>query len=167
MKAVEITHVAVIARNMEESVAWYIDLFGEEVVQRAATPKLVGPTAWLRLGSLSLHVTEWHEPNSFRRNHFGVGVTDLQKFTAIYQKAKAHDMFDHETFGSHIYELPGGEVQINLLDPGGNLVEVDFPNGAALDREIFNDLVSISEQFQPQPADAADATFFPWLREST
>lgn len=165
MKSVEITHVAVIAANIEESIEWYIDLFGDEAVQRAPTPKLVGPSAWLKLGSLSLHITEWPHRNPFRRNHFGVGVTDVNLFTSIYKKAKARGLFDYDTFGSHNYIVPGGEVQLNLQDPAGNLVEVDFPDVNQLDRSIFDDLVMMSELFKPQPADAVDATLFPWLRQ--
>lgn len=164
MEDVELTHVAVVAKDLQQSIDWYVDLFGSDAIRRMPNPKLIGPTVWLKLGTISIHITEWHEATNLRRNHFGIGVMDLDRFQAIYRKAKERDLFERDTFGSHIYELPGGEVQMYLLDPGGNLVEVDFPDAAAIDRRLIDDMPKLSDLFQPQPTDAHESTLFPWLR---
>lgn len=166
METVELTHVAVVARDLQQSIDWYVDLFGSDAIARMPNPKLIGPTVWLKLGTLSIHITEWPEKTNLRRNHFGIGVTDVARFHDIYRKAKERGMFERDTFGSHIYELPGGEVQMYLLDPGENLIEVDFPDVSAINRSLIDEMPKLADLFQPQPDDARESTLFPWLRHS-
>ena len=45
-------------------------------------------------------------------------------------------LYDHEALDHHLYEAPGGVVQLYLRDPSGNLVECDYPDVANLDAGI-------------------------------
>ncbi len=46
--------------------------------------------------------------------------------------------------------LPGGEAQLYIRDPAGNLLELDHPDGAAA-RERIPEMVVLAER-RPQPA---------------
>ena len=50
---------------------------------------------------------------------------------------------DATTFMSSIVELPGGEAQMYLRDPAGNLVEINWPDASTLDRGVVTDLVRL------------------------
>lgn len=165
MNRIEITHVSVVAPDLEVSIAWYQDLFGADEIVRMPAPKHVGPTAWMKLGHLSLHLAGFPERVDARPNHFGIAVLDLDQFHEIYVKARDRTMFDRETFGSHIYDMPGGEVQMYLLDPFGNIVEVNYPDSSEIDRSIVTEMPKIADLYQPQPPDAARSTLFQWLRD--
>ena len=58
-------------------------------------------------------------------HRFAITVDD---FDRVFAMARARGAFDTEAFGHHIYELPGGEGQLYLRDPAGNLVEVNCPS---------------------------------------
>ncbi|HEX7782613.1 MAG TPA: VOC family protein [Sphingobium sp.] len=165
MDRVEITHVSVVACDIQTSIDWYQDIFGAETIVRMPSPKHVGPTCWMRIGHLSIHLAGWKEPVDARPNHFGIGVLDLDLFHSIYIKARDRDLFDRTTFGSHIYEMPSGEIQMYLLDPYGNVVEVNFPDASKVDRSIIDTMPKIAELYQPQPEDAGQSTLFYWLRD--
>jgi YD repeat-containing protein len=66
-------------------------------------------------------------------HHFGLDVDD---FEAAYQKVRELEVRDDTTFVSGIVELPGGEAQMYLRDPAGNLVEVNWPDASSLDRSV-------------------------------
>jgi catechol 2,3-dioxygenase-like lactoylglutathione lyase family enzyme len=113
-----INHVSVSARDLRESVAFYVELLGAEAVP---TPNFGIPVQWLALGRTQLHIFERDlEPTS--HHHFGVTVDNLEP---VYRLAERRGAFDREAFGNHLVELPGDVVQLYLRDPGGNLVEVD------------------------------------------
>ena len=164
MESVEFTHVAVVATDLQQSVDWYSDIFGADVIVRVPSPKFIGPAVWLKLGHQSLHLAQWPERSKLRVNHFGVGVLDPDLFHSIYRKASEQNIFDR-SFGSNIWEIPSGEVQMYLLDPSDNIVEVDFPDVTLLNRSIIRDLPRLADAYQPQPDRAAQGTLFPWLRE--
>ena len=82
----------------------------------------------------------------------------------VYQKARTLGVFDSTTFGHHIFELPGGCVQLYLRDPAGNLVEVDWPDVHTLDRSTVADLKRLAD-VQPQTAENLQATLFLGRRE--
>ncbi len=67
--------------------------------------------------------------------------------------------FDREAFGHHVYELPGGCVQLCIRDPAGNLVEVDYSDANALDRSIVTDLKRLAD-VRPQEGENLRATLF-------
>lgn len=164
MDEVEFTHVSVIAVDLQQSIDWYADLFGADVIVKLPAPKFIGPAAWLKLGHLSLHLANVPEASPTTVNHFGVGVLKAELFHSIYQKAEERGLFE-ERLGSHIFEVPSGEVQMYLLDPSNNLVEVDFPDATLLDRTIIKDIPKLADTFSPQPDEAAQGMLFRWLRE--
>jgi catechol 2,3-dioxygenase-like lactoylglutathione lyase family enzyme len=53
MAATNLNHVSLIARDLEESVRFYLEVFGME---RIPTPNFGFPVHWLRVGPLQLHL---------------------------------------------------------------------------------------------------------------
>lgn len=159
MGKINITHVAVVATDLQESIDWYTGLFGEDNVQPIPSMKLSSGAAWFKIGELGLHLAHWHERATVGVNHFGIGVTDPELFHSIYKKAAQNGYFDTR-LGSHIYEIPSGEVQMFMLDPSGNIVEVDFPDASKIDRSIVSELPRVVDVFQSQPERAAEGKLF-------
>lgn len=153
MRATGLNHVSICAHGLEESVGFYTELFGME---RLPTPHFGFPVQWLRLGDLQLHVFERGSSEAPTYHHFGIVVDD---FEAVYLRAKELCLFDTETFSSYIYELPGGCVQMYLRDPGGNLVEIDWPDASTLDRSIVTDLPRLADRL-PQAGEAFRSSLF-------
>ena len=147
-----LNHVSISAPDLEASARFYEDLFG---LERIPTPNFGFPVAWLRAGDLQLHLFQRSAPPA-TYHHFGLTVED---FESVYQKAEKLGAFDDETMGRRISELPDGSVQLYLRDPAGNLVEVDFPNAAAVDRTVVKDLPKLEEMF-PQSEQNRKATLF-------
>jgi catechol 2,3-dioxygenase-like lactoylglutathione lyase family enzyme len=113
-----INHVSVNARDLQESVDFYIDLLGAEPI---ATPNFGLPVQWLALGRTQLHLFERDiQPTS--HHHLGITVDDLEP---VYRAAERRDAFDRAAFRNHLVELPGDVVQVYVRDPAGNLVEID------------------------------------------
>lgn len=116
--AARINHVSVNARDLRESVDFYVELLGAEPVP---TPNFGLPVQWLALGRTQLHLFERDlQPTS--HHHLGITVDDLEP---VFRVAERRGAFDHEAFGNHLVELPGDVVQLYVRDPAGNLVEID------------------------------------------
>jgi catechol 2,3-dioxygenase-like lactoylglutathione lyase family enzyme len=114
----QINHVSVNARDLHESVDFYVELFGAEPIP---TPNFGIPVQWLALGRTQLHVFERDlQPTS--HHHFAITVDDLEP---VYRAAERRGAFDRKAFHNHLVELPGDVVQLYLRDPAGNLVEID------------------------------------------
>ncbi|MGL6279891.1 MAG: VOC family protein [Gaiella sp.] len=141
-RAVGLNHVSIVAHELATTVAFYRELFGMEEI---ATPDFGFPVQWLRLGDLQLHVFERpdHPPV---HAHFAVTVDDVVE---LIEEARRRGVLDATTFGYPLALLPGGEAQVYLRDPSGNLVEVDHPDGASA-RERFPEMVVLAE-LRPQP----------------
>ena len=60
-------------------------------------------------------------------------------------------MRDEITFAEGVFELPGGEAQMYLRDPAGNLVEVDWPDASTLDRNVVTDIVALADVVPQEP----------------
>ncbi len=160
MPAVNLNHVSVSALDLETSLRFYEDLFG---VERIPTPNFGFPVQWTRVGPLQLHLFE--RPGAApRSHHFALTVDDID---TVFARAEALDVFDRTTFGHHVYELPGGEVQVYLRDPGGNLVEVDWPSVATVGAAVRAQIQPLSEG-RPQAPENMQARLFlaPPARES-
>jgi len=112
------------------------------------------PVAWLRAGSLQLHLTESRVPQP-SPGHFALEVDD---FGAVYRWATTADVLSRAADGSAVFELPGGECQLYVHDPGGNVVEVCHP-AAGRWREEIPEMVRLADLY-PQNADADRATLF-------
>jgi catechol 2,3-dioxygenase-like lactoylglutathione lyase family enzyme len=150
--ALGLNHVSVCAPDMAASIAFYIDLFGAEPL---ATPNFGYPVQWLRVGDRQVHLFD--RPESARRYaHFGLTVDDLNP---VYEKARALGIFDAETSGHHLFELPGDCIQLYLRDPGGNLVEADAVGVDRLGPAARADLQRLGDRC-PQSAENLRATLF-------
>lgn len=138
MKATGINHVSISAPDLEGSVRFYTQVFGME---RVPAPRFAGqPVAWLRVGDQQLHL--FQREGAPQYHHFGIDVDD---FEAAYLKVRELEIRDETTFLGGIYELPGGEAQMYLRDPAGNLVEVDWPDASTLDRSVIADIVRLAD----------------------
>jgi catechol 2,3-dioxygenase-like lactoylglutathione lyase family enzyme len=132
MKAKGFTHVSVSARDLDESVRFYEDFFGMEEVP---APEFSGPVRWLRVGDLQLHLF-FDEVPVPEGHHFALDVDD---FEAAYEKAQEWGVQVSSGNYSTVRELPGGEAQMYIKDPAGNLVEINGRDAAALDPAVIGE----------------------------
>lgn len=134
MRARGFTHVSVHAHDLEESARFYQEVFGMEEVPAPGFPF---PVRWLRVGDLQLHLFP-SEDEAPREHHFGVDVKDFEE---VYRRTK--DAQIKEGYFSNIYELPDGAAQLYLRDPAGNMVEVNYPDAASLDRSVVGEIQKV------------------------
>lgn len=141
----KINHVSIHARDLRESVSFYVELLGAEPIP---TPNFGVPVQWLALGRTQLHLFERDVPPPVH-HHLGITVEDLEGPYAI---ATRRDALDRDTTGSHLIELPGDVVQLYLRDPAGNLVELDMHGAHRLSPALRAELTSLSD-LHPQSED--------------
>jgi catechol 2,3-dioxygenase-like lactoylglutathione lyase family enzyme len=147
-----INHVSINARDLQESVDFYIDLLGAEPI---ATPNFGILVQWLALGRTQLHLFEKElQPTS--HHHLGITVDDLEP---IYRAAERRGAFDREAFGNHLVELPGDVVQLYIRDPAGNLVEIDQDGVDRLPDDLRSQVKPLSD-FNPQSDEQMSARLF-------
>ena len=145
MRASGINHVSISASDLDASVRFYTEVFGME---RVASPTFPGQrVAWLRLGEQQLHLFE-REVAAPQFHHLGLDVDD---FEAVYLKVRELAMSDDSTFAEGVIELPGGEAQMYLRDPDGNLIEVDWPDASTLDRNVVGEIVRLADTLRQEP----------------
>jgi catechol 2,3-dioxygenase-like lactoylglutathione lyase family enzyme len=137
-----INHVSVNARNLQESVDFYVDLLGAELIP---TPNFGLPVQWLALGDTQLHLFE-RDLTPTSHHHLGITVEDLEP---VFRAAQRRDACDHAAFGNHLVLLPGDVVQLYIRDPAGNLVEIDHHGAARLPDDIRVQLRGLTD-FYPQ-----------------
>ena len=142
MRATGFTHVSVSARDLEESIRFYRDFFG---MKEVPSPEFSGPVRWLRVGDLQLHLFLDEDPAP-ARHHFAFDVDD---FEGAYKKAREWGVQVGSGSYSTVRELPGGEVQMYINDPAGNLVEINGRDAAALDPAVVGETRKVDG-----PADA-------------
>lgn len=155
MPALGFNHVSIHAEDLEESAAFYEEVFG---LERIRTPNLGVPLLWLRCGDRQLHLFE-RETEEPRYHHFALTVDD---FEAVFEIARERALFDHDgaTAGEpRLYELPCGAVQMYIRDPANNLIEVDHPDVETLGQSVREHIVKRSEQYQ-QSDEQAQAELF-------
>lgn len=137
-----INHVSVNARELQESIDFYVDLLGAELIP---TPNFGFPVQWLALGRTQLHVFE-RDSRAPSHHHFGITVDDLEP---VYRVAERRGAFDRQAFRNHLVELPGDVVQLYLRDPAGNLLEIDHYGVDRLPEHIRSELQCLWD-FNPQ-----------------
>ena len=152
MRATGLNHVSIHARDLEESVRFYVEVFGMEPIP---TYGFAFPVQYLRLGDLQLHLFE-RDTDAPAFHHIGINVDD---FEGAYLRAKELGILERESFFEDMYELPDGSVQMYVRDPAGNLVEIDWPDVNTLDRSLFPDLKRLGDTV-PQTGDALRATLY-------
>ena len=149
------THTSILAKDLDESVAFYEEVFGME---RIPSPNFTTPVEWLRVGYLTLHLFK-RDIEAADFYHIGLHVDD---FESVYQAVDERGIattFDPDTAEPVVYELPEGAVQLYLTDPAGNLVEVNYPRVDELDHSIVSNIVPRAEQI-PQDGEAAEARLY-------
>ena len=137
-----INHVSINARDLQESVDFYVELLGAE---RIPTPNFGLPVQWLALGRTQLHLFERDlQPTS--HHHLGITVDDLEP---VYRVAERRGALDSDAFRNHLVELPGDVVQLYIRDPAGNLVELDYHGVERLPVDLRSQLKGLWD-FNPQ-----------------
>lgn len=137
-----INHVSINARDLQESVDFYVDLLGAELLP---TPNFGLPVQWLALGRTQLHLFE-RDLTPTSHHHLGITVEDMEP---VYRAAQRRGAFDDNAFGNHLVELPGDVVQLYVRDPAGNLVEFDFHGVDRLSADLRAKLKGLWD-FHPQ-----------------
>ena len=151
MRATRLNHVSIHALDLEESVRFYVEVFG---LERLPAPRFEHPVAWLRLGEQQLHIFE-RRAGAPPFHHLALDVDDFQ---AAYVRAKELALVDPDAWSAP-RELPDGSVQMYVRDPAGNLVEVDWPDVTTLDRSVVTDLRSLADDVS-QDGDSLRATLY-------
>ena len=150
--ALFLNHVSVVARDLAESLHFYVDELGLEPLP---TPDFGFPVIWLRAGDGQVHLFE--RPGTPPSHaHFGLEITE---FMPVYRRMKELGALNHVTFGNAMYELPGGGIQMYVRDPAGNLVELDHPDASTIPRDEvpeYKQLVDV----RPQEGEAARSTLW-------
>jgi catechol 2,3-dioxygenase-like lactoylglutathione lyase family enzyme len=146
-----LNHVGVRVDDLDAAIRFYAEGFG---LERIPAPSFGPPVAWLRAGSLQLHLTETRAPQP-SPGHFALEVDD---FGAVYRWATETGALSRAADGKAVFELPGGECQMYVRDPAGNVVEACHPNAARWRQEI-PEMVLLADLY-PQNADADRATLF-------
>lgn len=152
MRALGFNHLSIGSRDLEASLRFYETVFGME---RIPTYNFGFTTQYLRCGNLQLHVFQLEDHVPIYQ-HFALDVDD---FHAVYEAAKKAGALESVTFRNAVNELPDGCVQMYLRDPGGNLLEVDWPDVNTLDRARIPELRKLSD-FAPQEGDALAASLY-------
>ena len=135
-----INHVSINARDLQESVDFYVELLGAEPI---ATPNFGFPVQWLALGDTQLHL---FQKDVTPQSHHHLGIT-------------VGDAFDRKAFGNHLVELPGDLVQLYVRDPSGNLVEIDHVGAGRLAEDVRSQLMRL-EDVNPQSDENLSARLF-------
>jgi catechol 2,3-dioxygenase-like lactoylglutathione lyase family enzyme len=147
-----VNHVSINARDLAESVEFYVDLLDAEPIP---TPNFGLPVQWLALGRTQLHLFEKDlQPTS--HHHLGITVDDLEP---VYRAAERRGAFDFDAFGNHLVELPGDLVQLYLRDPAWNLVEIDQDGVDRLPDDMRAQLKGLWD-FHPQTDENMSARLF-------
>ena len=149
---VRINHVSIGARDLDASVRFYTDVFGAEKIE---TPNFGYPVQWLKVGELQIHLFE-RSAGAPKYHHFALEVDD---FETVFRETGARGMHDRETQGWHLNELPSGQVQLYVRDPGGNLVEINCADASSLSDEIRSQLVRSADRY-PQSAENSRAHLY-------
>jgi catechol 2,3-dioxygenase-like lactoylglutathione lyase family enzyme len=150
----QINHVSVSARDLEESIEFYVELLGAE---RIPSPNFGGPVRWLALGATQLHLFQ-SDAAAPHAHHLGITVDDLEP---AYRVAERRNALDRDTFSNHLVELPGDVVQLYLRDPSGNLVELDCPGVERLPEDIRRQLRPLRETFPQSEENLRGRLFVP------
>jgi catechol 2,3-dioxygenase-like lactoylglutathione lyase family enzyme len=161
-RAKSLNHVSVGATNLDDSVRFYTEVLGLQVIP---SPTFSFPVTWMRAGNLQVHLFERSE-QAYRApafNHFGIEMDD---FMAVYQRIKELDLHEPVAFFSAVYELPDGTVQMYVRDPAGNLVELDFPDSSTIDRSRVPEYRVLADDVEQAEASRGATLFLYLAREA-
>jgi catechol 2,3-dioxygenase-like lactoylglutathione lyase family enzyme len=157
MTQAQLNHVSISARHLRDSVQFYTEIFGAEVID---TPNFGSPVQWLRIGDLQLHLFE-RPVAAPVYHHLALAVDD---FEAVLEATRARGLHDAETMGSYLRELPSGQVQLYIRDPGGNLVEVNFADATPLSDAVRSEMVRLQDRHPQDDSNRKARLYLPALR---
>lgn len=113
-------HVNIRTAKLEKMTAWYVDILG---LKQGPRPDFPFRGAWLYLGDFAVvHLVEIEETPETSDNlgleHFAFRSTDLEAFLA---HLAARDLPHSDVTIDAI-----GVLQVNINDPDGNHIHIDF-----------------------------------------
>ena len=145
-----LNHVAIDVDDLEEAVAFYIDLFDME---RVPTPDFGAPYGWLEFGDQQLHLIE-RGGRKPEHQHFALIVDD---FETVWNRALERGAVGEDR--GYVRALPNGVVQCYIRDPSGNRVEFMWPDVDTLPETIATHVDHV--EAEAPTAEPAGATIAP------
>lgn len=117
-------HVNIRTASVEEMTRWYVDMLGMTSGWR---PPFPFPGAWLYVGEqpfvhlIGIDEEAEVDPDNLKLEHFAFAAKGLENFAARLDAAG-------ESYDKRV--VPGsGVIQMNVWDPDGNHIHIDFPPG--------------------------------------
>ena len=119
-------HVNIRTAKLDKMIAWYEQVLG---MRSGWRPTFPFPGAWMYSGdnkpTVHLVAVDKEAPQGLRLEHFAFSATGIK---ACIERCKTHDV---------TYELvavrEAGLVQVNVYDPDGNHIHIDFPAHETVD----------------------------------
>lgn len=132
-------HVNVLVDDLERATRFYRDLLGLFPVE---PPEQGFPSQFFQVNEhQQIHMNQIPDARPFRA-HFCLVVDD---FMGVFRRAKEAGAIDVAPWG-RVRRLPGGQMQMFVRDPSGNLIEISCRPDAPLDEALFRD-----ELVEPDP----------------
>ena len=119
MQVRSLDHVNLRTAQLDEMIAWYGEVLG---LKPGARPDFAFGGAWLYIGELAaIHLVEVNEApagGDLHLEHFAMGATGLPSFL---------DTLTEHGIDYRLARVPGFPiVQVNIHDPDGNHIHIDF-----------------------------------------
>ena len=153
MKATRLNHVSIPCRDLDESERFYRDVFG---LERLPSFDFRFPVRYLGIGEQQLHLMQLPNEEPLPNQHFAFDVDD---FETAFVRLRELGALDPRAHAHAVWELPDGSVQLYARDPGGNLLEVNWPDVSTLDREVVGEIPRRADDVE-QGDEAARATLY-------
>lgn len=127
MQIGELEHVNLRTTDLDRLIGWYERVLG---LKNGDRPKLNLRFAWLYSGSKpTVHVVEVKNIKPIENptlEHFSFSAKGLKSFL---------DTLKRENVTFNVIQVPGVNIQVNISDPDGNHIHIDFDNAEAKDVE--------------------------------
>ncbi len=120
MQLIAFDHVNIRTNNLDALVDWYTNIVG---LRLGARPEFQFPGAWMYLGDQAIiHLvgtkSSLSEDGNANLEHFAIRATGMRDF---------RNLLESLGIAYHIKLVPGMPIaQINLKDPDGNHIHLDF-----------------------------------------
>jgi catechol 2,3-dioxygenase-like lactoylglutathione lyase family enzyme len=125
MQIGQLEHVNLRTPDLARAVAWYERVLG---MKQGPKPKLSFPFAWMYSGEKpTVHIVELktiepiHNPTL---EHFAFSAKGLNSFLENCKR---------EGVAFDVIQVPGVNIQVNVHDPDGNHIHIDFEDAEAKD----------------------------------